>query len=195
MDLATLRTYTWKQAFLYTLLAAIAVGTLIGIYAFLMGEFGWFELRVLASTAIIAVFSVISMAAATLYTHERYHYLSLTGMIASALSFLLLMSIIWELVPATYQTDGFLQFTAITVAVTVGLAHTSLLIGVPAMKPAATYVKYGSVAAVAAAVLIFSVIVLAEGEVDSVVFRLLGVTALLAVAGTLATFILNRVRD
>jgi len=51
-----------KKGFLYALVASIALGALIAIIAILSGEFSWFEIRILISTAAIAAASVCGLA-------------------------------------------------------------------------------------------------------------------------------------
>ena len=51
-----------RRIFLYTLIASVAVSSLIGIGVVLLGDFGEFEVRVLMITLTVTMTSILGLA-------------------------------------------------------------------------------------------------------------------------------------
>ncbi len=60
-----------KQTLLRTLIGALILSALIGIYAFLFGDFGETEVKILLTTLTISYFSVTSLACAAAFEKKN----------------------------------------------------------------------------------------------------------------------------
>ncbi len=64
-------TWTLKQMILRMLIGALFLSALIGIYAFLFGDFCETEAKILLTTLSISYFSVTSLACATAFENKN----------------------------------------------------------------------------------------------------------------------------
>ena len=84
-----------KQTLLRTLISALILSALIGIYAFLFGNFGETEVKILLTTLTISYFSVTSLACAAAFEKKRAPLLTIPGLAAGVIGFLMFVPGIW----------------------------------------------------------------------------------------------------
>ena len=84
-----------KQTLLRTLIGALILSALIGIYAFLFGDFGETEVKILLTTLTISYFSVTSLACAAAFEKKKLPLLSVPGLILGVVGFLMFVPGIW----------------------------------------------------------------------------------------------------
>jgi hypothetical protein len=84
-----------KQTLLRTLIGALILSALIGIYAFLFGDFGETEVKILLTTLTISFFSVTSLACAAAFEKKKMPLLSVPGLILGFVGFLMFVPGIW----------------------------------------------------------------------------------------------------
>lgn len=182
----------YKKIFLISLIIALCIGALIGIFVFLFGELGELEARLLVTTASIGGFSLTGLCCsadpALKLAGVRIPQL---GRIASVLGFLIAFVTIWEIIDPDYTWQ--LLIAMIVIAIT--MAHLSLI---SLLKPKVGYVETIRKVTIlfillTALCILFFVVIEFEGA--SFLYRLLGIFAILNVLGTISLPILNLVAD
>lgn len=181
----------FKKYFLKTLVIALSISALIGIFIFLVGDFGETETQLLLTTLTIGGFSLSGLCSATIQNKNNLKYFSNIGMIVSVIGFLLTIGLIWELDGFSSTWQGMIIFTILSVAI----AHASLLLKI---NPKPNYIKYSLIGTIVFITLVAIMLIkstLTEFNESEFYFRLLGVFSILNVLGTIATPILNRITD
>ena len=84
-----------KQVLLRILVGALVLSALVGIYAFLFGEFGETEIKILLTTMAISYFSVTSLACAAAFERDGVRLLTIPGLITGVVGFLMFVPGIW----------------------------------------------------------------------------------------------------
>jgi hypothetical protein len=84
-----------KQSLLRTLIGALILSALIGIYAFLFGNFGETEVKILFTTLLVSYFSVTSLACAAAFEKKKMPVMSMTGLVLGIVGFLMFVPGIW----------------------------------------------------------------------------------------------------
>ena len=77
------------------LIGALFLSALIGIYAFLFGDFGETEVKILLTTLSISYFSVTSLACATAFENKKPLLLTAPGLASGIVGFLMTTPAIW----------------------------------------------------------------------------------------------------
>ncbi|MEW6356570.1 MAG: hypothetical protein AB1696_09605 [Planctomycetota bacterium] len=163
-----------KRIALYSLIVALIVSALIGIYALLHGEFDWFEIRILLTSITISGGSMCSLACASLAEVRRKVWLPAAGILLSALAVLFVLYGIW----VDARGDAFWKTTSSLGVATVAVAHVCLL---SHARLASTYF----IAAVAAQIADVTLALLILGlvwieDMDSITwFRMVGVNSII----------------
>ncbi len=83
--------WSLKQIFLRTLIVALVASALVGIYAFLFGQFGPYEVKILVTALSISYFSITSLACGTAFEKKNGAVLPALGLGISLLGFLTFM--------------------------------------------------------------------------------------------------------
>lgn len=60
-----------KKVFLITMIISLSISALVGIVLFLIGSFGYLELRILLTTLAIGGFSLTGLCSSLLYDKHR----------------------------------------------------------------------------------------------------------------------------
>lgn len=178
-----------KKYFLRSLVAALAVSALIGIFIFLMGDFGETEVRLLLTTLTIGGFSLTGLCCATIHHRIPLKSFSIIGMIISAIGFFLSIGVIWEWI----EIDNIWKLWIIFLILSIAIAHSSLLLQI---IPSSDTIKYSLIATlffIAFVALMLIKSTLSEFDESEFFFRLLGVFTILDAFGTTATPILNKI--
>jgi hypothetical protein len=122
-DMTERQPFPVKKTFLYALIGSIILGALLGITAILSGRFGWLEVRVLLTTATIAVASICGLACGAHLSTGRGRALPLAGIALTLVAAGMLIGGIWH---ETFS-DSYWQTTASASVFAVACAHLSLL--------------------------------------------------------------------
>ncbi len=175
-----------KKAFLYALIGSVVIGAILGILAILSGKFGWLEVRVLLTTATIAVASICGLACGAYLSARRGRVLPLTGIALTLLAAALLIGGIWH---ETFS-DGYWQTTASASVFAVACAHLSLL----SMARLAEWFRWSLTAAYIVILGVAGLIVLMilREQHGAGMMQLLGVAAIVDAAITIVIPILHR---
>lgn len=87
-----------KKLFIISLIASLVISALIAIFVFLFGEFGQTEIRIIATTGFMGVFSLTGLFSAAAYDKEEYLRSSVIGIGFSVVGFLIAILGVWGLV-------------------------------------------------------------------------------------------------
>jgi MFS family permease len=86
---------TWRRRLLIAALASLSATAALAIGILLFGEFGDTQLRVLATTFSISLYSLLTLPGALLYERRDARPLALATIAAAALAFALALALIW----------------------------------------------------------------------------------------------------
>ena len=189
LDPVKLRSY-----FVKILLLSLVVAATAGIMALLFGSFGVLEGRVLATTLVVGVYSIVCLCCMTVLG-SRYKAFGLIGMAASSLALLLGLFAIWIEWPGWDTFGQLLKYFLVFAIVGVSFGHQSLLLRIVdrASGAACTLVLVTVILInVVAALLIFP-IMREDFDVGDTYWRLMGVAAILDVLGTITAPVLVRI--
>jgi hypothetical protein len=178
--------FSVTRAFLFTLIGSVGLGAVVGIITILAGHFGWFEGRVLLTTATIAAASMCGLACGAYWATGRGRLIPAAGIVLSFLAASLVLVGMW----GEYNSEFYWKSAASCSVFAVALGHLALL----SMARLAGWFRWSLVAAHAIILLVAGLIVvmiLAEPRGEGI-FRLLAVAAILDAAVTLLVPIFHR---
>jgi len=182
----------FKKVFLITMIVSLSIAALVGIAIILIGRFGEIEARIFFTTLAIGGFSLTGLCSSVLYDKNRYMILAGLGMLVAVLGFLFTTVIIWgDLLDSNL---GLWKTTIIFIILSVGIAHSSLLLLIKSEKTAVnTFLSLTLLFIfIVAAMLIYMILV--EFDVNDIIFfKVLAVFAILDALGTIVTPILYKV--
>ena len=181
----------YKKYFLISLIAALVVSALVGIYIFLFGDAEETEMRVLTTTLTIGVFSLLGLSCATLQNRKGLQWLSLTGVIISIIAFIITVCGIW----GDSEIKDVWRAAGIATTLAVALAHTSLLLLIRIKTPNAKYPLIATIVFIIIVAVMLINAIICDFEQAEFYFRLLGVFAILDVLGTITTPLLNKLGE
>lgn len=175
------------KIFVGILIGSLIIGSAISIGIFLFGEFGSTETKILGSIAALGFFSLAGLCSSTIYESVRYRKISLAGVVAAAVSFLLVLGAIWEV----FDMDELWKPVIISMVLAIAVAHASLLLRItPRNHLVKTIRVWTLLCIVTLAALICVGIILEFFDYDFFI-RLVGVVAILDVLGTVLVPILH----
>ncbi|NOZ23347.1 MAG: hypothetical protein GXP25_19915 [Planctomycetes bacterium] len=176
-----------KRIALYSLIVALVISALIGIYALLHGEFDWFEMRILLTSVTISGGSMCSLACASLAETRKKLWLPAAGILLSALTVLFILYGIW----ADVHDDTFWKVVMSLGVATAATAHVCLL---SHARLSSTYIIASVAADIAIATLALLILALIWIEdMDSITwFRLLGVNSIVVAVLSIMLPILHK---
>ena len=179
----------FKKYFLRTLVIALSVSALIGIFIFLIGDFGETEFRLLLTTLTIGGYSLTGLCSATNQKKPDLKSFSLVGMLISIIGFVITLGAIWEIIDFNDIWKTMVVFIILSVAI----AHISLLLLISPKTESVRYSLIATVVFVSIVALMLIKSTMTEFEESEFYFRLLGVFSILDVLGTITTPILNKI--
>ena len=183
----------YKKFFLRTFIIALTISALIGIVIFLVGEFGETEIKILGTALAIGGFSITALGCSTVHDIVRFRPLSIIGMLISVFGFLFTVSAIWVLFESDHKWVAQAVFTFIILSVST--AHISLLLQIRAKTSDIKYTLTATIIFISIVAIMLIKATINDFEDSDLYFRLLGVFAILDVLGTIATPILNRIKE
>ncbi|WMX12382.1 hypothetical protein [Aureispira sp. CCB-E] len=181
----------FKKYFLRTLVIALSVSALIGIFIFLIGNFGETEFRLLLTTLTISGYSLTGLCSATNQKKPDLRPFSIVGMLISVIGFVVTLGAIWEIIDFNDIWKTMVVFIILSVAI----AHISLLLLISPKTDNVRYSLIATIVFVSTVALMLIKYTMTEFEESEFYFRLLGVFSILDVLGTIATPILNKITE
>ncbi len=184
--------FNFKKTFLSMMIISLSISALIGIFIFLLGDFGETEFRLLMTTLTIGGYSLTGLCCSVLYEKRKFTPLALSGMVVSIIGFLYTVLVIWEAIDfGNYFT---LKALIILIVLAASTAHSCLLLLIKSEKSLVNSALSATIIFVSIVALMLIILVLNKFDgVGEFYFRLLGVFAILDVLGTIVTPILNKV--
>jgi hypothetical protein len=121
-----------KRTFLYTLIASIAFSALIGIWVILVGNFGWFEARILGTTLTVVGTSILGLACGAFLESPKsknspLRFVPVLGIALSFLSAFIGLWLIWFSSNTSKEPEITYKVLIISIIFAFSLAHLSLL--------------------------------------------------------------------
>ena len=181
----------YKRFFLLALIIALILSALIGIYIFLIGDFGDMENKILFTTFSLAVFSLLGLCSALVYTNKNLSTFSILGMSFSLLGFISSIEILWQLVPFQKEAEIFMLLTILSFS----FAHVSLLLLLKIKYPMVKYALYSTLVFIVMVAAMLSYIVITHYDEEGLFLRLLGVFAILDVLGSIITPLIHVIKE
>jgi hypothetical protein len=181
----------YKRIFLLALITALILSALVGIYIFLVGDFGELENKILATTVSLAVFSLLGLSSALVHDHNNLSSFSILGMSFSLFGFITSLEIIWQIIPFSKEAELFMILTILSFS----FAHISLLMLLKIKYPVVKYSLYSTIAFIVIVALMLAYVVIAHPDTEGIFFRLLGVFAILDVLGSIVTPLIHIIKE
>jgi len=177
-----------KRAFLRTLMVTLVASALFGIYAFLFGDFGETEIKILLTTLSISYFSVTSLSCAVALEKGKGSILAPVGLAAGILGFLVFVPGIWA---EWWDSEAFSKSMAILAIFAFSFAQGCLLALVP-LKRSIHWAFWATVTAIFVLATFISGMIVFEADHEWF-FRIAGVLGILDGCGSLLIPLLYKV--
>ncbi len=174
------------KASLYSFVGFLAVTALLAIGSVLSGNFGEFEIKVLATTSVIAVASICSLCCSAYSARSTTLLPGLGGILLAGLAAALLILSIWS----ETHAENYWKTTAVLSVLAIACAHALALLSVR-LRPAHLWIRI----ATGVTILILAIVIsgMIVGEVDDKgTAKLVAILAILAALETLVIPILGR---
>jgi len=182
----------YKRILLITMIVSLVISALVGIYLFLVGDWGETEVKIFGTTLAVAFASLLGFCSSLHQNREKLKWLSFLGIAVSFMAFLLVTFTIWG---EDEVGRRLWEATSIACIVAFCLAHISLMLLVKIKSKATKYALIATIVfiTIVAAMLINAVI--CDFDLGDLCLRLLGVFAILDVLGTITTPMLNKLTE
>ncbi len=181
-----------KKIFLNTLIASISLSAVIGILVILIGNFGEFETRVLATTFTVACASILGLASGAAYESGRLRALPLAGIILSIVAGLSWFLIIWN----SQQTNEYVAKSIMSVTLLAAAAAHLSLVSLARLDSRFRWAIPSVFIAIAALCgLTLSLIWFTDAFDSDITFRALGVLSIVGAALTIVIPIFHKLSD
>ena len=181
----------YKRAFLLALIAALILSASVGIYIFLLGDFGEMENKILTTTVSLAVLSLLGLCSALVHGSKNLSSFSFLGMGFSMLGFIASLDIIWQIKPSPRVAEIFMILAILAFS----FAHISLLLLLKIKYPIVKYALYSTLIFIVIVALMLSYVVITHYDTEGLFFRLLGVFAILDVLGSIVTPLIHVIKE
>jgi uncharacterized membrane protein len=190
----SLRLKSLKEFMLLSLVVSLSLCGLAGIIILILGSFGTIEQKVLGTTATFAAFSILGLCCSFLAGKRKYLFVSYTGIATCAAGLLYAALFIW--VELDRFSDYFGKTMATFAVLAVLLAHTSLILLVPAVKVFLKAALISTICSTAAVLVLALFIIWFGGKINisyNLLFRIMGIFGILAVLGTISVPVLSKI--
>ena len=178
-----------RRIFLITLIASVVTSSLIGIGVLLFGNFGLIEVRVLMTTMVITIVSVLGLACGAYIEIRGGRELPYAGILLSLIAGLMSFFIIWNILD---EDEVFIKIFLTVTLLATACSHLSLL-ALARLDRRFSWTRISAVICVAllCAILLFILWFEPTGESD-LIYRTLGVLGILLAAITVVTPVLHK---
>lgn len=186
-----------KRTFLYTLIASIAVSALIGIWIILLGNFGWFETRILCTTLTVVGTSLLGLACGAYLEspqarNSALRFVPVLGIALSFISAFIGLWLIWFSSNTSSEPEATYKVLAVSIIFAFSLAHLSLLSLAKLSKKFGWALPLAYVSILTLASILSALIILEPHSEDSLVLRLIGVLTVVDAAITVMIPVFHR---
>jgi hypothetical protein len=180
-----------KKYFLIALVVSLTISAIIGIFVFLLGNFGELEMRILLTTLSIVLFSLAALCDSALYDKGRFKAFAVVGIVIGAIAFFYSLGLIWEVfeLDSEWVWKTFITFIVISVMI----AHISLMFLIDNRNTLVRISLWATILFTSTVALMILLGIYEVVEFEEFYFRLFGVFVILDALGTLVTPILNKV--
>jgi hypothetical protein len=185
-EIAMPRRLSPTKVLLGSLIAALSLSALIGIYIFVAGDFGEMEIKTLITTLSLSFFSITSLGCTVAMERQRVVWLTVPGLVVSGVAFFWSLLLIW----AEWHSEPSAKGMVILVLFAFSFAQGSLL-ELPRLRGRAAWTFPATLTCIAGLALLLSGMIVFELD-DEFFFRLAGVLGILDASGTLSIPILHR---
>lgn len=187
----------FKRTFLYSLIASIALSALIGIWAILLGNFGWFEARILGTTLTVVGTSILGLACGAYLESPKssdspLRIVPVFGIVLSFVAAFIGLWLIWFSSNTSNEPESIYKILAVTIIFAFSLAHLSLLSLAKLSKKFQWALIVACLAILALASIVSVIIVIEPKSEDTIVLRIIGVLAVVDAAITVMIPVFHR---
>lgn len=119
-----MREINLKKFFLYSLIASVGISAFLGIVVIIFGNFGEFESKVLLTSVVITVTSILGLACGAYLETGRGRTLPLAGIVLSVISAIMWLMIVWAW---RDQDSNFVKSLMSVTILATAFSHLSLL--------------------------------------------------------------------
>lgn len=183
-----------RSYFVKALIGSLVVAAGAGIFTLLFGTFDTVQARILLTTLLIGVYSIISLCCMTVFG-GRFGVWGLAGILVTSLSLMLGLSAVWVEWGSNWEVvEQVLRYFAVLGILGISIGHQSLLLRIIDRTAATTKMLiFGTVGVIGlvAAMLVLPLL-LEDFDLGDVYWRLLGVLAILDVLGSIVTPVIAR---
>ena len=178
-----------RRIFLITLIASVVTSALIGIGVLLLGDSGLIEVRVLMTTMVITIVSVLGLACGAYIEIRGGRELPYAGILFSVIAGLMSFFIIWNILD---EDEVFIKMFLTVTLLATACSHLSLL-ALARLDRRFSWTRISAVICVAllCAILLFILWFEPTGDSD-LIYRILGVLGILLAAITVVTPVLHK---
>ena len=178
-----------RRLFLYLLIGSVALSAVIGIGVLLLGDFGMIEVRVLMTTMVITIVSVLGLACGAYIEVRGGKYVPLAGIALSVIAGLMSFFIIWNVLD---DEEVFIKTFLTATLLAAACSHVSLL-SLARLDRRFSWTRITAVICIVllCAILLFILWFEPMGESD-LIYRILGVLGILLASITVITPVLHR---
>lgn len=178
-----------RRLFLYLLIGSVGVSALIGIGVLLFGNFGLIEVRILMTTMVVTIVSVLGLACGAYIEIRGGKHLPLAGIAFSVLAGVMSFFIIWNVLD---NDEVFIKSFLTATMLAAACSQLSLL----ALARLDRRFSWTRISAVVCVVLLCSILLYIlwfepTGESD-LIYRILGVLGILLASITVVTPVLHK---
>jgi hypothetical protein len=176
-----------KQMLLRTLMGALILSAVVGIYAFLFGNFGHTEEKILFTTMAISYFSVSLLACAAAFEKKYVPLLTTPGLAVGIIGFLIFVPGIWA---DWFDSEPFFKLTIIVCIFSFSFAQACLL-SLANLEQKLRWVFNTALGSIFALALLVSYMIAFEA-VDEWHFRFIGILGILDGCATVTISVLYK---
>jgi signal transduction histidine kinase len=178
-----------RRIFLYLLIGSVSLSALIGIGVLLLGDFGIIEVRVLMTTMVVTIVSVLGLACGAYIEVRGGKHVPFAGIAFSVIAGLMSFFLIWNVLD---DEEIFIKSFLTATLLAAACSHISLL----SLARLDQRFSWTRISAVVCIILLCSILLFIlwfepEGESD-LIYRLLGVLGILLASITVVTPVLHK---
>ena len=178
-----------RRIFLYLLIASVSLSALVGIGVLLLGDFGMIEVRVLMTTMVFTIVSVLGLACGAYIEIRGGKHVPLAGIAFSVIAGLMSFFIIWNVLD---DEEIFIKSFLTAILLAAACSHISLL----SLARLDRRFSWTRISAVVCIVLLCSILLFIlwfepTGESD-LIYRILGILGIVLASVTVVTPVLHK---
>ncbi len=178
-----------RRIFLISLIASVVTSAVIGIGVLLLGNFGLIEVRVLMTTMVITIVSVLGLACGAYIETRGGKLLPYAGIALSVVAGLMSVFIIWDILD---DDELFIKCFLTATLLAAACSHLSLL-SLARLDQRFSWTRISAVVCVVLLCAILLYILWFEPAGDSdLIYRVLGVLGILLASITVVTPVLHK---